>query len=398
MTQGKYVPGLIAIHVVVLVFVVLSTILVMYTLEKNQSGSATDASVDDRNDALKSIFQHFNKDGRGIGKVELTTIVKDLDPAATADGIEAMFTEANKAQINFAEFLNAVDSSADQEGGDGPDLTSGLADLIMQAQLATTKATAIGRLFLIIFLLYPTVTNKVFEGFCCREVGLGESILVADHDVHCTLDGDFTAEYTGLLVLCGMLVIAWPIGVPILLFVNLFAVRAKIQERDEATLKLFGSVVGDYDGVHWYWELVELARKLALTGLIGLLSRGSVAQTVAVSFVAAMFFGAYCWAQPFVASNLNLVKTCSEFLILAVLIVCIVHSNSKFISPDEFNMEEAITIDSYGTLQTAMCVMMVPTTIVFIFVQLQGGGREAKGDSPVSENEGVFANPLDEYM
>ena len=42
---------------------------------------------------------------------------------------------------------------------------------------------------------------------------------------------------------------------PALLFTKLFAVRTKIKEQDKDTLKLFGTVVGDYDGAHWYWEL-----------------------------------------------------------------------------------------------------------------------------------------------
>eukprot|EP01051_Picozoa_sp_SAG22_P031437 SAG22_NODE_12738_length_431_cov_0.656627_1_plen_70_part_01 len=69
----------------------------------------------------------------------------------------------------------------------------------------------------------------------------------------------------------------WPIGMPAMLFVLMWRVRAEILARDEDTLKLFDFVIGGYRGKYWYWELVERGRKLILSGIIGLLGRGSVA-------------------------------------------------------------------------------------------------------------------------
>eukprot|EP01051_Picozoa_sp_SAG22_P008615 SAG22_NODE_666_length_8013_cov_2.524640_7_plen_1400_part_00 len=397
LTHGKYLPSLVG--TVVSVVVVLLAVLVMYMRETSHADSAVDVSRDDHTEILKQIYRKFDTDGDGIGEAELVKIVKDLDPGASASTTAAMFKQVDTdstGRIDFAEFQEAVDSNVDNEESDDSNAVSnGLRGLAVQAQKADVQGVAIGRIFLFVFLIYPTVTNKIFAGFYCREVGPGASILMADNDVQCTnVDGSFTAEYTGLFTFCCVLVIVWPIGMPVLLFMKLFAVRTKIQEQDEDTLNLFGAVVGDYDGNHWYWELVELARKLCLTGLIGLLGRGSVAQTIAASFVAAMFSFAHCWAQPFVASNLNMVKACSEFIILAVLVVCIVQQT--YAAADDFNAEETITMDDYGAIQTGMCMMLLPTTVFFVGKQLQdlrselvatdGEGGETEVDANEMEN------------
>ena len=46
-----------------------------------------------------------------------------------------------------------------------------------------------------------------------------------------------------------------------------------------------------------YWEIVELSRKLILSGLVGLVGRGSVAQSTACTFISFFFFAARYLAQ-----------------------------------------------------------------------------------------------------
>ena len=82
---------------------------------------------------------------------------------------------------------------------------------------------------------------------------------------------------------------AWPIGIPAMLGLFMHSKRKLIQAEDEDTLKLLDFAVGDYTAECWMWELVEIARKLVLAGLIGLFQRGSVAQTVSFQTQAKYF-------------------------------------------------------------------------------------------------------------
>ena len=61
-----------------------------------------------------------------------------------------------------------------------------------------------------------------------------------------------------------------------------------------------------------YWEVVELTRKLILSGLIGVVGRGTVAQAVAGTLIAFYFFAISYREQPFRSRGLNRIKIFSE--------------------------------------------------------------------------------------
>jgi hypothetical protein len=73
-----------------------------------------------------------------------------------------------------------------------------------------------------------------------------------------------------------------------------------------------------------YWEIVELARKLTLTGLISVFNRGSITQTVLATLVSFFFFASSIRQQPFDNMQLNWIKCYSEFQIFGILLVCVV--------------------------------------------------------------------------
>ena len=84
---------------------------------------------------------------------------------------------------------------------------------------------------------YPSLTNKIFEGepftsgivihpsritsgplllagFICRNLGPSDSVLEVDYAISCT----DAAVYTPVLILCSVLVIVWPFGLPAFMF------------------------------------------------------------------------------------------------------------------------------------------------------------------------------------
>eukprot|EP01051_Picozoa_sp_SAG22_P015768 SAG22_NODE_2114_length_2991_cov_1.459889_1_plen_219_part_10 len=212
----------------------------------------------------------------------------------------------------------------------------------------------------------PPLTNKIFEVFHCRQIGPGESLLVVDHTVMCKQGGSMTTEYLYLFSFADLLVCAWPLGVPGLLFLFMWRVRAKIYAGDEDTLKLYDFVIGGYTDKFWYWELVELARKLILSGLIGLLGRGTVGQTVAATFISFFFFAVFCRAWPFKEQMLNRVKVFSEFVVFGVLVASTV---AKVAERPELS-EEYISLRSYETAQAILCAAFVPVTAFYVVVHI----------------------------
>ena len=77
----------------------------------------------------------------------------------------------------------------------------------------------------------------VQQGFTCRKIGDGESILGADYAMDCQ-----SSDYDFLFFACFALTLLWPIGVPAFLFYNMFKVRKEIMEGDKDTLQKFDFV------------------------------------------------------------------------------------------------------------------------------------------------------------
>ena len=125
---------------------------------------------------------------------------------------------------------------------------------------ANIRDSATGRLFLLVFILYPGLTNMIFAGFSCREIGPGQSVLIVDYNVDCN-----SGDYTALLLSCCALVIVWPLGLPATLFFSMWRERKLIQEGDRDTLQKFDFALGDYKLTHWYWEVVSLLSLITLS-------------------------------------------------------------------------------------------------------------------------------------
>ena len=60
-------------------------------------------------------------------------------------------------------------------------------------------------------------------------------------------------------------------------------------------------------------QVVELARKLLLAGLIGVAGRGSILQAVVATLISFAFFAVSFREMPFDTTRLNLIKIISEF-------------------------------------------------------------------------------------
>jgi Ca2+-binding EF-hand superfamily protein len=206
-------------------------------------------------DHVRKLFQQFDDDGDGkIDLEEIRAIAEEIDPSISAEDVAAIFQKADtdgSGAIDFDEFFAAITSPA-----------MDLRVFVKKAEKADITATALGRLFLLGFLLYPGrrmvtlytpilvvlelvqqcdrfltlecyragMTAKIFQVFACRQVGLDESVLHADYNVDCS--ATMALRWGG----GGFLVLLWPIGLPTGLFFAIHRVRQKILDEDEDTL------------------------------------------------------------------------------------------------------------------------------------------------------------------
>ena len=335
LSDGSFSASLLAS--VLFVAVIAVTVLLLYLYERHQAKWLNHIDSDDGDFAsakveahLRELFEEFDTDGTGIELTELQAMVRKINSNTSDEEAHALFQAVDTdgtGTIDFDEFHKAVAAKTRHRHLRRNPLD--LKTLVKRKEHAKIRAKADGRLFLLIFLIYPGLTNKIFEGFSCRAIGESASIMESDYAVSCE-----STEYESIRRMCLLLTLLWPVGVPSYLLWSMGRVRSKILDDDTDTMRKYRFALGDYDRQHWYWEVVELSRKLVLSGFIGLFQKGSIAQVFVATLISFLFFAATVREQPFGQQRLNIIKTFSEFQVFGVLLVfffLLLHAESSTI-------------------------------------------------------------------
>jgi Ca2+-binding EF-hand superfamily protein len=298
---------------------------------------------------LQTFFNAADTDGTGLTLDEIVAVIHQVDDTVKPGRVQKMFMEADadsSERLSFDEFYAAYTQK------------SGLGDLLRQAQRKRSFNDSLGRMFLLVFLIYPGLTSKIFDIFLCRDLGPGttpQRVLHADYGVDCD---DTLVVRNGMGVL---LVGIWPIGVPAALVISMLQYRKAIVAQDEAALHMFQFVIADYKPECWYWEVVELTRKLLLSGLIVVVGRGTVAQAAAAAMISCFFLALSAKVEPFKSHALNVIKIVSEVQLFVVLLVCVI-LQTRGNTLDA----ESITVEDYGVIQTVATLAISPITMGFV--------------------------------
>jgi hypothetical protein len=325
---------------------------------------------------LRDMFAQFDKDGNGIAIAEVLAMVKRMQLSTPKAELEAMFADADtdkSGRLDFDEFLAAFGTNL------------GLGKVLQDTIRAKARNDSLGRLFLLVFVLYPGLTNKVFEIFLCRDLGPNTSpgsVLHADYDLDCDATAGFRWTVGATLVL------VWPIAVPVVLFGLMFRVRKELREEEEDVTSMFSFLVADYKPQHWYWEPVELVRKLLLSGILSLVGRGSIAQAALGTAISFAFFALHLKVEPYKTSTLNFVKAVSEVQLFVVLQTSVIlqQYNVGFDS-------ETLQPEAYGDIQTVATALIAPV-IVFLIGYNVKGLVASDDDNAQQLEESMDVNPL----
>jgi len=392
LSSGKYYSSLLSNCMLVVAVSILVGLQFVY---REWRDASKDITKEEHKELVQEIFDHIDLDGEGLTVEEIATVVRKIDSTIDETQIQTMFSVADKdgsGIISFEEFYAAVDASpsethqeSDSDAASKDAIELDLGSVIQKKLLADRHSDALTKLFLVVFLLYPGLTNKIFDGFMCRELGQDQSVLEADYEVDCTESIGFRYGVNG------MLLIIWPIGLPVVLLLWMLRSKPDILNEDPETLQKFSFVLADYRTDRWYWEVVELGRKLLLSGLIGLFGRGTVAQSFAAALMAFMFFAYSVHMQPYKQRKMNLIKAFNEFQIFGILLVCIVLQTDARGLPTS----GAGSGDSYGSFQLWLTLAIFPL-VLFLVVKQARDLRKRRDDSPHTEGDDSanFLNPV----
>lgn len=195
-------------------------------------------------------------------------------------------------------------------------------------------------LLLISFVILPPISLTIFKIFDCVNLDLnGDDPL---HQRHLVLRNDYSINcdsdyYLFLLVWAIFMVLLYPVAMVITYFVLLFGHRYQIQARVQLEAikrsphiadrrhtmtiesrhfyETLGFLFVAYKPQYWYWELVEVCRRLIMNCVLGSILPGSAQQIIIGIVLATMFMKVYHQCQPFADMDTNLLDAVGQFQI-----------------------------------------------------------------------------------
>ena len=116
-----------------------------------------------------------------------------------------------------------------------------------------------------------------------------------------------------------------------------------------------------------------------MSGLLGLVGRGSIGQAVFAVVLAFIFFAIAFKHQPFTSGRLNFLKICSEAQLFGILLVCFLIQAVK-IGPVGL-AAEPINFDGYGVIMTVIAAIVAPIALGSIYLIARDASESRKTDA-----------------
>lgn len=141
---------------------------------------------------------------------------------------------------------------------------------------------------LVTFFVYSNVSSVVFQTFACEELDDGKNYLRADYRIECD-----SPEHGRAITYAVFMVLLYPLGIPTLYATLLFRNRNVLNDetvrREQVSgVKSISDLWKPYKPTRFYYEVVECARRILLTGVLVFVFPDSAPQ-IAISLL--MTFG-----------------------------------------------------------------------------------------------------------
>ena len=224
-----------------------------------------------------------------------------------------------------SEATAAVEAAPPPKGG-----TPGL--------LKTAVLRALPPIGLISFLSFPAVATQAFRAFDCDCFEDGRSFLTADYSLMCEASGcvmggealvtpswsrktpaAFTPEYRRVHMLAWLAIVLYPICIPALYTALLIAARKALHNNKVTPLsKALEFLHREYEPRYFWWEILEVVKKLILVGFAAIIVPGSVTQLVMAMLVSLAFMLLVAVAAPYRSDVHDFIALGSAFCLCGV--------------------------------------------------------------------------------
>ena len=176
----------------------------------------------------------------------------------------------------------------------------------------------------------------------------------------------------------GFAVLAFPLGIPVLFFILLWLHRNDLFEEgsDEPKEELrdeLGFLYAGYRKQYWWWESVELFRKLALTGIIAFFKPGTPEQLFLGIVLAVVFIVGYAREKPYLDTS------DSDVQLVCQLQVFFVSISAFAVLTTAHRTDESNPFTSSAFSMLMVLVGVGPLVVVAIQIFFFGSSDDAEG-------------------
>jgi hypothetical protein len=256
---------------------------------------------------------------------------------------------------------------------------------------SVTRRNKLFELFLALtFLLLPSVSVRIFTTFACQDFDDWSSFLKADFSLDC-----LSSQYSIFSVYAGLMIVVYPVGVPLLYFFLLFRKRKLLEagqverekeiqittaleealvKRDEnegkdPALKALSFLYESYKPKYWWFEIFETMRKLALTGFLVFIAPGTAAQVVVSLVMSIVSLFVYTNTKPFIDDFNNYLALVANWQ----LVLTLVGALAIKVNLDNMNAKDQASFDAFLT-----AIQFVPIVLLtgFSFVMARRSRKE----------------------
>lgn len=180
---------------------------------------------------------------------------------------------------------------------------------------------------LIIFMMLPSVSRSIFASWLCVRYGSGPE--GSDSYVHFMLRDSgtmcYSDRYYGITAMAIVLLVIWPIGMWLFLYGIIFVNRETLLAGKTNKLSQYTRfLTGGYMPRFYYWESVDLFRRLVCTGWVVLVPYDqSVLRLVVAIVLSVLILVATAYAMPCRRHEDNAITLVAQMSLLLVYVSCL---------------------------------------------------------------------------
>ena len=173
------------------------------------------------------------------------------------------------------------------------------------------------------FIFSPVAYSRAFLAFDCEQFDDGSSYLVADYRVDCS-----SSEYHDVRELAWVNILLYAVAVPACYAVLLQRASKQIVADEDASLAhALAFLYRDFRPARGtiFYELVEVEKKVVLSGVMVLFHRGQMLQLIVAIVLALAFLFLQAEVKPYRSSQDNFLATCSSLALVLLFLGAIVY-------------------------------------------------------------------------